>query len=388
MTGTAWRLHWGLCLSLQKLLNTKVKLPLSKSSRGNFGGIFDLDRKKKRLDEITLQAENPAIWEKPAEMQKLNKEKTLLERAVGEFDAFAGRLSDAKVLLEMAEEAQDEGSFQEAKSEVHALEKLGQELELKRVLNGELDANSAYLSINAGAGGTESCDWASMLLRMYTRYADKHGYKVQVIEMTEGEGAGIKSCTLSIEGPYAYGYLKAESGVHRLVRISPFDSNARRHTSFASVFAWAEVDDDINIEVRPEDLKVDTYRASGAGGQHVNRTDSAVRMTHIPTGIIVTCQVERSQIQNREKALKMLKARLYEVEVEKRNAEKDAMNAQKKANEWGSQIRSYVMHPYQMVKDHRTDFETNQVDDVMDGDLDGFIMAYLKSTLTGEGASA
>ncbi|WP_235046299.1 peptide chain release factor 2 [Bdellovibrio bacteriovorus] len=347
-------------------------------------GYFDLDRKKKRLEEISIQAENPALWEKPAEMQKLNKEKALLEKAVGEFDAFAGRLSDAKVLLEMAEEAQDEGSFVEVKGEIAALEKLGEELELKRVLNGELDSNSSYLSINSGAGGTESCDWASMLLRMYTRYADKHGFKVQIIEMTEGEGAGIKSCTLLIEGPYAYGYLKAESGVHRLVRISPFDSNARRHTSFASVFAWAEVDDDINIEVRPDDLKVDTFRASGAGGQHVNRTDSAVRMTHIPSGVIVTCQVERSQIQNREKALKMLKARLYEMEIEKRNAEKDAMNSQKKANEWGSQIRSYVMHPYQMVKDHRTDFETNQVDDVMDGDLDGFIMSYLKSTLTAE----
>ena len=314
-------------------------------------------------------------------MQKLNKEKALLEKAVGEFDGFSNRLADSQVLLEMAMEASDEGSFTEVKTEVASLEKLGQELELKRVLSGELDGNSAYLSINSGAGGTESCDWAQMLMRMYLRYADQHGFKAQVIEMTEGEGAGIKSCTLLIEGPYAYGYLKAESGVHRLVRISPFDSNARRHTSFASVFAWAEVDDDINIEVRPEDLKVDTFRASGAGGQHVNRTDSAVRMTHIPTGIIVSCQVERSQIQNREKALKMLKARLYEVEVEKRNAERDAMNATKKANEWGSQIRSYVMHPYQMVKDHRTDFETNQVDDVMDGDLDGFIMAYLKEQI-------
>jgi peptide chain release factor 2 len=315
-------------------------------------------------------------------MQKLNKEKTLLEKAVGEFDGFSNRLSDSRVLLEMSVEAADEGSFDEVKTEVKALEVLGQELELKRVLSGELDTNSTYLSINSGAGGTESCDWAEMLLRMYLRYADKHGFKAQVIDMTEGEGAGIKSCTVLIEGPYAYGYLKAESGVHRLVRISPFDSNARRHTSFASVFAWAEVDDDINIEIRPEDLKVDTYRSSGAGGQHVNKTDSAVRMTHIPSGIIVSCQIERSQIQNREKALKMLKARLYEVEIEKRNAERDAMNSVKKANEWGSQIRSYVMHPYQMVKDHRTDFETNQVDDVMDGDLDGFIMAYLKEQIT------
>ncbi|WP_413583505.1 peptide chain release factor 2 [Bdellovibrio sp. HCB288] len=346
--------------------------------------MFDLDKKKKRLDELAIQAENPALWGKPDEMQKLNKEKSLLDKAVGEFDSFTSRLSDASVLLEMATEATDEDSFVEVKAEVSSLEKLAEELELKRVLNGELDGNSTYLSINSGAGGTESCDWAEMLLRMYTRYADKHGYKVQVIEMTEGEGAGIKSCTLLIEGPYAYGYLKAESGVHRLVRISPFDSNARRHTSFSSVFAWAEVDDDINIEIRPEDLKVDTYRSSGAGGQHVNKTDSAVRMTHIPTGVIVSCQIERSQIQNREKALKMLKAKLYEIEVEKRNAEKDSMNSQKKANEWGSQIRSYVMHPYQMVKDHRTDFETNQVDDVMDGDLDGFIMAYLKEQVNQE----
>ncbi|WP_413294397.1 peptide chain release factor 2 [Bdellovibrio sp. HCB185ZH] len=347
-------------------------------------GYFDLDKKKKRLDELAIQAENPALWGKPEEMQKLNKEKSLLDKAVGEFDSFTSRLSDASVLLEMAAEATDEASFTEVKTEVSSLEKLAQDLELKRVLNGELDGNSTYLSINSGAGGTESCDWAEMLLRMYTRYADKHGYKTQVIEMTEGEGAGIKSCTLLIEGPYAYGYLKAESGVHRLVRISPFDSNARRHTSFSSVFAWAEVDDDINIEIRPEDLKVDTYRSSGAGGQHVNKTDSAVRMTHIPTGVIVSCQIERSQVQNREKALKMLKAKLYEIELEKRNAEKDAMNSSKKANEWGSQIRSYVMHPYQMVKDHRTDFETNQVDDVMDGDLDGFIMAYLKEQVNQE----
>lgn len=335
-----------------------------------------------------MQAENPALWEKPDEMQKINKERTFLAKAVEEFDSFANRLSDASVLVEMAEEAHDEESFAEAKSEVNALEKLSQELELKRVLSGELDANSTYLSINSGAGGTESCDWAQMLLRMYTRYADKHGYKVEIVEMTEGEGAGIKSCTLLIEGPYAYGYLKAESGVHRLVRISPFDSNARRHTSFASVFAWAEVDDDINIEVKPDDLRVETFRASGAGGQHVNRTDSAVRMYHIPSGVVVSCQVERSQIQNREKALKMLKARLYEMEIEKRNAEKDAMNAQKKANEWGSQIRSYVMHPYQMVKDHRTDHETNQVDDVMDGELDGFIMSYLKEQINSEAASS
>lgn len=320
-------------------------------------------------------------------MQKLNKEKALIEKALEEWKSFNSRFEDSKVLLEMATDANDEGTFDEFKSELSSVEKIGQDLELKRVLNGELDANSTYLSINSGAGGTEACDWAAMLLRMYTRYADHHGFKTTVMDMTDGEGAGIKSCTLLIEGPYAYGYLKAESGVHRLVRISPFDSNARRHTSFASVFAWAEVDDDIQIEIKPDDLKVETYRSSGAGGQHVNKTDSAVRMYHLPSGIIVQCQNQRSQIQNREKALKMLKAALYEKEVEKRNQERDAMNSQKKANEWGSQIRSYVMHPYQMVKDHRTDFETNQVQDVMDGDLDGFIMSYLKNQLL-QGAPA
>ncbi|MBX2989184.1 MAG: peptide chain release factor 2 [Bdellovibrionaceae bacterium] len=344
--------------------------------------MFDLDKKKRRLEELAMSAENPAIWGKPAEMQKLNKEKALLERAVGEYESFNNKLEDAKVLLEMAVEAGDEASFQEVKQELATCESLGKDLELQRVLSGELDGNSTYLAINAGAGGTEACDWASALMRMYMRYADKHGYKVSVLDSTDGEGAGIKSCTLLIEGPYAYGYLKAENGVHRLVRISPFDSNARRHTSFASVFAWAEVDDDIKIEVNPADLKVETFRSSGAGGQHVNKTDSAVRMYHLPTGIVVSCQTERSQIQNRERALKMLKAALYEKEVEKRNKAKDEMNAVKKDIEWGSQIRSYVMHPYQMVKDHRTDHETNQVDDVMNGDLDPFIMAYLKSTVT------
>lgn len=326
-----------------------------------------------------MSSENPAIWEKPQEMQKLNKEKTFLMKAIEEWDSFYKRLEDSKVLLEMAVEAQDEDTFKEVKQELKVIEGLGKTLELKRVLNGELDSNNTYLSINSGAGGTESCDWAEMLLRMYMKYCDKKGYRYELIDRNDGDEAGIKSCTILVEGPYAYGYLKAENGVHRLVRISPFDSNARRHTSFASVFAWAEVDDNIEIEVKPDDLKVETFRSSGAGGQHVNRTDSAVRMYHLPSGIIVQCQTQRSQIQNREKALKMLKAQLYEREIEKRNKEKDEMNSQKKAVEWGSQIRSYVMHPYQLVKDHRTDFETSQVQDVMDGELDGFIMSYLKS---------
>jgi peptide chain release factor 2 len=342
-----------------------------------------LDKKKRRLEELAMSSENPDLWNKPEEMQKLNKEKAFLEKSIGEYEAFRTGVEDSEVLMDMSIEANDEGSFGEAKSEIARLEKVGQELEMKRVLNGELDANSCYLSINSGAGGTEACDWAGMLMRMYMRYASQQGYRVETLEMTEGEGAGIKSVTMLIEGPYAYGYLKAESGVHRLVRISPFDSNARRHTSFASVFAWAEVDEDIKIDINPSDLKVETFRSSGAGGQHVNKTDSAVRMYHLPTGIVVSCQTQRSQIQNRETALKMLKAALYEKEIEKRNKERDAVEANKKANEWGSQIRSYVMHPYQMIKDHRTSFETNQVQDVMDGDLQGFVMAYLKSQLSG-----
>lgn len=342
-----------------------------------------MDTKKKRLAELALASENPAIWGKPQEMQKLNKEKSILEKSIGEWTSFNGKLEDSKVLLEMAVEANDEGSFSEVKSELIEIQKLGEALELKRVLSGELDSNSTYLSINSGAGGTESCDWAAMLYRMYNRYADKQGYRCEVLDMNEGEETGIKSCTLLISGEYAYGYLKSEAGVHRLVRISPFDSNARRHTSFASVAVWAEVDDDIHIEVRPDDIEVETYRSSGAGGQHVNKTDSAVRMRHLPSGIVVSCQTQRSQIQNREKAMKMLKAALYEKEVEKRNKEKDELNAQKKANEWGSQIRSYVMHPYQMVKDHRTGFQSSQVYDVMDGQLDEFTMSYLKAQLSG-----
>lgn len=335
-----------------------------------------------------MQSENPAVWGDNAKMQKLNKEKSVLEKDIAAWRALSTRSADALVLLEMAAEAHDEESFQEAAAEAAALEQLVHDLEIKKMLGGELDANSTYLSINSGAGGTESQDWAEMLYRMYMRYGEKHGFKVQEIERSDGEAAGIKSATLLIEGPYAYGYLKAENGVHRLVRISPFDSNARRHTSFASVFCWAEVDDDIKIDLNMADVKVDTYRASGAGGQHVNKTDSAVRMTHIPTGIIVQCQNERSQHSNRDRAIKMLKAALYEREVEARNKAKDEMNSVKKEVTWGSQIRSYVMHPYQLVKDHRTLHETSQVQSVMDGDLDDFIYSYLKNPVNDRVASS
>lgn len=344
----------------------------------SFGGLFDLDKKFKQLEELRHKSENPQVWNDPNQMQKINQEISVLDKICGQWQSLQTRTDDALVMLDMAQEASDEGTFEEVLTEVQGLRAEIDELELKRLLDGETDMNSSFLSINSGAGGTEACDWASMLLRMYTRYADKQGYKVEVLEMTEGDGAGIKSATLHIQGPYAFGYLKAESGVHRLVRISPFDSNARRHTSFASVFAWPEVDDNIVIDIKTEDLKVDTYRAGGAGGQHVNKTDSAVRITHLPTGIIVQCQNERSQHANRDRAMKMLRAALYEREIEERNKAKDEMNSTKKANEWGSQIRSYVMHPYQMVKDHRTSEETSQVHDVMDGYLQPFVNAFLR----------
>ena len=315
-------------------------------------------------------------------MQRLNKEKAVLDRAVSAWRELHTRVEDSQTLLEMAVEEKDEATFLELKAELAKLEALAHDLEIKKMLGGELDPNGSYLSINSGAGGTEAQDWSEMLMRMYLRYADHHGYKAEVIELTAGDGAGIKSCTMLIEGLYAYGYLKAENGVHRLVRVSPYDANARRHTSFASVFCWAEVDDDIEIEVKTDDIKVDTYRSGGAGGQHVNKTDSAVRITHLPTGVVVQCQNQRSQHANRDKAMKMLKAALYEREIEARNKLKDEANSTKKAVEWGSQIRSYVMHPYQMVKDHRTDHETSQVQAVMDGDLDSFIYAYLRQSST------
>lgn len=333
---------------------------------------------------MAIQLSNPDVWNNSQQLQKLNKEKAALQKAVDDFQSLETGIEDALLLLEMAMEADDENSFGEVKTQTAQAEALAENLELAKMLNGETDNNSAFLSINSGAGGTEACDWADMLFRMYLRYAEQHDFKAEVLEMSAGEGAGIKSATINIQGFRAYGYLKAETGVHRLVRISPFDSNARRHTSFASVFVWPEIDDDIEIEIKTEDLRIDTYRAGGAGGQHVNKTDSAVRMTHIPTGTVVQCQNERSQHANRDRAMKMLRAALYELEVKKRNEKKDEMNSTKKANEWGSQIRSYVMHPYQLVKDHRTTHETSQVHTVMDGDLDPFIHAYLKSTTQGQ----
>lgn len=329
-----------------------------------------------------MESENPEIWNQPQKLNKLNQEKTMLEKSITDYQKLQSQVEDSFVLLEMAKDANDAESFEEVKSDLVQMEEVYKELELKTMMSGETDPNSCFLSLNSGAGGTEACDWANMLMRMYTRFAEKNDYKVELMELTDGDTAGIKSATLQITGPYAFGNLKAETGVHRLVRISPFDSNAKRHTSFASIFVWPEVDDNIEVDVKDEDVRVDTYRASGAGGQHINKTDSAVRMTHVPTGIVVQCQNQRSQHANRDQAMKMLRAALYEKELEERNREKDELNAGKMANEWGSQIRSYVMHPYQMVKDHRTNTETSQVDAVMDGDLNSLIYSYLKAQVT------
>jgi peptide chain release factor 2 len=342
------------------------------------GGIFDVDIKTKRLEELDQASQNPVIWGKPEEMQKIQREKSLLEKSVQDWHSLNAKADDATVLLEMAVEESDESTFQEVKKELAVMQKQVQELELKSLLSQELDGNNCYVSINSGAGGTEACDWAGILLRMYTRYASDHGFKAEVVAVSDGEEAGIKSATIHVEGPFAYGNLKAENGVHRLVRISPYDSNARRHTSFASVYCWPEIDDTIEIEIRDEDIRVDTYRAGGAGGQHINKTDSAVRITHNPSGITVQCQNQRSQHANKDQAFKMLKAALYELEMEKRQAEKDQAAGEKKANEWGSQIRSYVLHPYQLVKDHRTSFESGNPSAVLDGELDPFIESYLK----------
>jgi peptide chain release factor 2 len=296
---------------------------------------------------------------------------------VEDWESAESELEDLQVLVELGEEGEDEETLAEVKSLLPDLEAKIGKMEFARMLSGEHDASSAIVSINAGAGGTEAQDWADILLRMYLRWCERKGFKSEITEYQPGDEAGTKGVTFTVSGDYAYGYLKAEKGIHRLVRISPFDSNARRHTSFCSVFVFPELSDDVEIEVLDKDLKVDTYRASGAGGQHVNKTDSAIRITHIPTGIVVSCQNQRSQHKNRAIAMKQLKARLYELEMEKKESEVEALGGEKKDIAWGSQIRSYVLHPYRMVKDHRTSYEVGNTDAVLDGDIDGFIEAFL-----------
>ena len=318
-----------------------------------------------------------AFWNDNERALKVLQELKGYKDTIEQYDKLCSLFEDIYVMIEMVKESNDVELAEEAQKEAQNFEEKYNKMLIATLLDGEYDSNNAILELHPGAGGTESCDWTAMLLRMYTRWAEKRGYKVEVLDYLEGDEAGVKSVTLSIVGENAYGYLKAEKGIHRLVRISPFDSSGRRHTSFASCDVMPEFTDEIAIEVRPEDLKIDTYRSTGAGGQHVNTTDSAVRMTHIPTGIVVQCQNERSQIQNRERAMQMLKAKLYEKQQEEQMEKLDGIRGEKKDIAWGSQIRSYVFHPYNLVKDHRTNCETGNTSAVMDGDIDKFINAYL-----------
>ena len=345
---------------------------------------LDWDRAHKRLGELNAMVEDPTLWDDPRAAQEVMRERRRLDEAIGATKKIETELTDIVELMEMAEAEGDAGLVDDA---VKALADLAESSERDKVaalLAGEADANNAYVEVNAGAGGTESQDWAGMLQRMYSRWAERHGMKVELVDFHSGEQAGIKSATLLIKGENAYGYAKTESGVHRLVRISPYDSAARRHTSFASVWVYPEVDDDIDIEINESDLKIDTYRASGAGGQHVNTTDSAVRITHMPTNIVVQCQNQRSQHKNKAEAMKQLKARLYEAELQRREAESNKTEAAKTDIGWGHQIRSYVLQPYQLVKDLRTGVISTAPADVLDGDLDRFMAAALSQRVTGE----
>ncbi|SDL68872.1 peptide chain release factor 2 [Aliiruegeria lutimaris] len=339
-----------------------------------------------RLEEFNARVEDPTLWDNPEAAQKLMRERQLLVDSIATYKGIAQELEDNIELIELGEMEDDAEVVSEAEQALKTLAGKAAEKEIEALLDGEADGNDTFLEINSGAGGTESCDWAAMLARMYVRWAEKKGYKVELQSESAGEEAGIKSAAYKISGPNAYGWLKSESGVHRLVRISPYDSSARRHTSFSSVWVYPVVDDNIEIEVNPADIRLDTYRSSGAGGQHVNTTDSAVRITHLPTGIVVTSS-EKSQHQNRDIAMKALKSRLYQMELDKRNAAINEAHAAKGEAGWGNQIRSYVLQPYQMVKDLRTNYETSDTAGVLDGDLDGFMAATLAMDVAGKSRS-
>lgn len=345
-----------------------------------FGGIFDVDQKRDRLQEVQRELEDAAIWNKPEQAQNLGRERAELEHIVGSIDSLENSLKDAGELFEIAAQENDQESADYITKELENVTQKIEKLEFQRMFSGEMDPNSAYMDIQSGSGGTEAQDWANMILRMYLRWGEAHGFHVELIEASSGEVAGIKSATVKFTGPYAYGWLRTETGVHRLVRKSPFDANHKRHTSFASVFVSPEIDDNIKIDINPADLRVDTYRASGAGGQHVNRTDSAVRITHIPTNTVVQCQSDRSQHKNRANAMKQLRAKLYELELQKQRAKQDELEAGKMDVTWGSQIRSYVLD-MSRIKDLRTGIEVANTQAVLDGDLDKFIEASLLSGL-------
>ena len=344
-------------------------------------GAFDPRKLKSQLDELNKIAEDPTLWDNKEKAQKILKEKSLIEEKLSKFNNLKNLLSDNLSYLELAEIENDSQLLNDVESNLNSLKKLSDNFEIECLFSAENDINNCFVDINAGAGGTDSCDFALMLLRMYERFANIRGFKTEIIDILDGEEAGIRSAILKISGRYAFGWLKNEIGIHRLVRISPFNSNGKRQTSFASIWAYPEIDDEINIEIQEKDLRVDTFRASGAGGQHVNKTDSAVRITHLPTNIAVQCQSDRSQIRNRAEALKMLKSRLYELEIKKKQEALDVKENSKSDNSFGHQIRSYVLHPYQLVKDLRTDYETGNIQAVLDGEIEGFIKAMLTKNL-------
>jgi peptide chain release factor 2 len=359
------------------LIRSKTPSPTSPPAVTSFGGIFDYPGKKDRLEEVSRLSEDPELWNDPKRAQEIGKEKKALEAVVVVLDEISQTVADSRDLFDMGKAESDWETIEAVAADLATAEaKIGQ-LEFRRMFGNPMDPNNCFVDIQSGAGGTEAQDWAGMLMRMYIRYAERRGFTVEVMEESEGEVAGIQSCTLKISGDYAYGYLRTETGVHRLVRVSPFDSNARRHTSFSSVFAYPEVDDSIEIEINPADLRIDTFRASGAGGQHINKTDSAIRITHLPTNIVVQCQNDRSQHRNRDEAMQMLRAKLYEAELRKRMEAQQALEAGKSDIGWGHQIRSYVFDQSR-VKDLRTNVEVGNVKGVMDGDLDIFIEASLK----------
>lgn len=341
------------------------------------GGGFDLDGKQKRIAELNQVTSQPEFWNDGEKAQTILKEQASIRGVIDSWEKHKTDLEEARFFLDVAKDEKSEEALGEATAKVAEVAQAMAATELKQILGGPDDRRNAIVTLHPGAGGTEAQDWADMLLRMYLRWADRRGYGKEILEYQPGEEAGVKSVTFTVEGDYAYGYLKAEAGIHRLVRISPFDANSRRHTSFASVFVYPEVDDTIKVEINEADLRIDTYRSSGAGGQHVNKTDSAVRITHNPTGIVVACQNERSQHKNRAMAMKILRSRLYELEIEKQKEKMETYHKTKKEIAWGSQIRSYVLHPYRMVKDHRTNIEVGNADAVLDGDIDQFIQGYL-----------
>lgn len=343
----------------------------------SLGGIFDLDHAQEEVERIDAESHDPGFWDDPEKATAIMQEKGRYQTTLETMAREKSHIDDAEVLLGLSKEENDPSLIDEAIAELDTAEKGIRRLEMMRMLSGPNDRNNAIISINPGAGGTEAHDWANMLLRMVMRYCERKKFAVDLVDFQPGEEAGLASATLEVSGEYAFGLLKAISGVHRLVRISPFDANARRHTSFASIFVYPEIDDSIHITIEEKDIRVDTYRASGAGGQHINKTSSAIRITHFPTGIVVTCQNERSQHSNRETAMKILRARLYDRQLREQEAKLDAINANKSAINFGSQIASYVLHPYQMVKDHRTVYETSRTGDILDGDLDDLITTYL-----------